>query len=312
VEIFAQPYLAVHGTELSSQGKAIPNQLVFSGKKEKFDLIGVLPLEDYLVGVLASEMPLNWPMETLKAQAVAARSYALVTMQERSKQDFHLESTILDQVFTHIGHGTDNSPLVAKAKVAVKETAGFILVTKNQRTLKAFYHSDCGGKTADAKVVWGYGISTGSAVDRSCPGNPKAHWSLKVPAPSLAAKLEAFLKRADLGSLQSLQLIRPSKEDRVEKVEVAFQNGERFLMGSQDFRSVVGFDQLRSTFFDFRKTSDEYEFIGQGFGHGVGLCQWGARSMGKQGKNYSEILTHYYPKAQLALRKQLGPEARIR
>ncbi len=317
LELVADPILALKSIDLRSGGKSLPSQIFLTAqKKNKFDVIGVLPLESYLVGVVASEMPLSWPVETLKAQAIAARSYALVTMKERANQSFHVESNILDQVFSHIGNSADENPLVAKAKLAVHSTEGIVLLDpKSAQVLKAFYHSDCGGKTASAKSVWGVGSAAGSTVDSACPSNPKAHWNLQVSEQDLMQKLKTHLKRADLGSLEFFSLLRPSLRDRVEKIQLVWSGGVRLLMSAQDFRSVLGFDQMKSTFFQMRKEGNEYQFSGQGFGHGVGLCQWGARQLGKEGRSFDQILSHYYPQSRIdrfALRSEPKLEDQIR
>jgi stage II sporulation protein D len=298
-EIIDTPYLAMKAISLRQNGKALPNQIFLSPQKSRqFDVIGILPLESYLVGVIASEMPLAWPVETLKAQAVAARSYALVTMNERAKSAFHVESTILDQVFSHIGDEDDNSPLVAKAKKAVQETEGIVLMNPQGKTLKAYYHSDCGGRTSNAKDVWGFGGSTGVAVDASCPTAGKHNWNLQVKATDLSVKLKTILKK-DFGLLENFSLIRSNPEDRVQKMELLWASGVKTKISAHEFRAALGFDQLRSTFFEAKKSNDRFEFTGRGFGHGVGLCQWGARALGKQGQGYQEILGHYYPQARL-------------
>ncbi len=296
------PYLAMKAISLRQGGKSLPNQVFLAPQKQKnFDVVGVLPLESYLVGVIASEMPLSWPLETLKAQTVAARSYALVTMHERSKATFHVESTILDQVFSHIGTEDDGDPLTAKAKIAVKETEGLVLMAPNGKTLKAFYHSDCGGKTSNAKDIWGYGVSTGVAVDSSCPSGSAHMWQLKMTDEMLSEKISKYLKK-DLGILIGMNLIRPSSEERIRKMELSFSGaggGEKIKINANDFRAAIGFDQLKSTFFEVQKSGDLFQFSGKGFGHGVGLCQWGAKALGKQGKSFEVILEHYYPKALL-------------
>lgn len=298
-EVIETPFLAMKGIALRQGGKLLPNQVFLAPqKRKKFDVIGILPLENYLVGVIASEMPLSWPLETLKAQAIAARSYALVTMRERAKSFYHVESTVLDQVFTHIGNEPNESALVSKAKVAVKETEGMVLLAPDGKTLKAFYHSDCGGKTSNAKDVWGYGVSAGIAVDASCPGVAKRNWNLELEDQGLSAKLKQYLKK-DMGLLVNFSLIRPGPDERVQKMELQWQSGEKTKMAAHEFRAAIGFDQLRSTFFEARKMGDRFLFTGKGFGHGVGLCQWGARALGKMGKDYKEILEHYYPKAEI-------------
>lgn len=298
-ELIHTPFLALKGISIRQGGKLLPSQVFLSPQgSKKFDVIGILPLESYLVGVITSEMPLSWPLETLKAQAVAARSYALVTMHERAKSYFHVESTILDQVFSHIGNGPDESPLVAKAKKAVEETEGLVLQSVKGKTLKAFYHSDCGGKTSSAKEIWGYGSSAGVAVDASCAVEGRHNWTLQISEEEISEKLQRYLKK-ELGLLQMFSLIRSAPQDRVQQMELQWQSGEKTKVTAHDFRAALGFDKLRSTFFDARKTKDGFQFTGKGFGHGVGLCQWGARALGRDGKGFEDILGHYYPQARL-------------
>jgi stage II sporulation protein D len=307
-------YLMMKNVSMRKGGHFYPSQVILSGSgklKDAFDVIGVLPLENYLVGVVASEMPLSWPIEALKAQAVAARSYTLVSMRERAGQIFHVESNILDQVFTHISQHQEQSGLTAKAKAAVSATEGLVLLDSKRQVLKAYYHSDCGGKTSNASSIWGYGVSTGSAVDSWCPSNPKAHWSFEINQKSLSEKLQKFA-RHPMESVIALVALRPSPEDRVEKMKIQWASGnggateERTIMAAQ-FREALGFDQMRSTFFDMQKQGSdkdsEYLFIGQGFGHGVGLCQWGAKAQAKAGRSYMDILKHYYPRAETQLLK---------
>jgi stage II sporulation protein D len=298
-EMIDTPFLALKGIALRQGGKLLPNQIFLTAQHQtKFDVIGILPLENYLVGVIASEMPLSWPLETLKAQAIVARSYALVTMRERAKSFYHVESSVLDQVFSHIGSENDNSPLVAKAKVAVKETAGQVLLTNKGDTLKAFYHSDCGGKTSNAKDIWGMGTSTGVAVDSFCQTQGRHDWKLELSTQALSEKLARHFKK-DFGLLQMFSLLRPKADERVEKMELQWESGEKMKITAHEFRAVLGYDQLRSTLFEAKKNGDLFQFTGKGYGHGVGMCQWGARAMGKLGKSYEEILGHYYPQAEL-------------
>jgi stage II sporulation protein D len=298
--VLTDRFLALKAIDLRHNGKLLPNQ-VFLGPRPslKFDVVGILPLEDYLVGVIASEMPLSWPLQTLKAQAIAARSYALATMRERSRQLFHVESTILDQVFKHIGRGPDKSPLIAKAKEAVRQTQGLVLKAAPQKVLKAFYHSDCGGKTTNARAVWGFGSREGSRIDSSCPSNPHAHWAFQISRSELSARLAHFLGDGDLGQLQSLEALRPGPRERAERIRLIWDSGEIRTVSANELRSAVGFEQLRSALFEIESQEGEFLFKGRGFGHGVGLCQWGARSLGTRGKSYREILAHYYPQARL-------------
>jgi stage II sporulation protein D len=122
---------------------------------------------------------------------------------------------------------------------------------------------------------------------------------LQVSEQSLTEIFSSYLKREGLGALRSIRLLRPSPRDRAEKIQLVWGSGEVATLAANDFRSVVGFEKLRSTFFEVQKRDEDFSFRGRGFGHGVGLCQWGARSLGQQGRTYQEILSHYYPQARI-------------
>ena len=102
-----------------------------------------------------------------------------------------------------------------------------------------------------------------------------------------------------LPAVAEVSVHRPSVRERVERVELSLFGGEKIRLWAHEFRMALGFDQLKSTMFFYSKEEDQFQFSGQGFGHGVGLCQWGSRALGKQGRNYLEILEHYYPRAQV-------------
>ncbi|WP_413581855.1 SpoIID/LytB domain-containing protein [Bdellovibrio sp. HCB288] len=291
--LFKEKYLMIQGENLRVGGQSLPSRVLLAkGPGDQVDVVGVLPLDEYIAGVLASEMPISWPLETLKAQAVAARSYALAVMAEREDKAYHLESSVLDQVFRHIA-GDESDPKLSKALQAVRETAGIKLYDGSQNILKAYYHADCGGHTTLAKNVWSGGVNSGVAVDNSCPTNPKANWSVSFSRAEIAEKLK-------LPSLTQITLDRVNGDTRIRGVRVAFNETESKYIPANEFRQALGFTELRSTLFDLKQHENEFVFSGRGFGHGVGLCQWGSRALGLKGKNFAQILKHYYPAARLA------------
>ncbi len=291
--LFSEKYLLIQGENLRSGDKTLPSRVLLSvNSEDKVDVVGVVPLDEYVVGVLASEMPLSWPLETLKAQAVAARSYALAVMEERKNQPFHLESSVLDQVFRHVLDSDEKDPLIKKAIQAVRETAGVKLYANKGQVLKAFFHSDCGGKTTTAKNVWNTNVNAGVAVDSSCPTNPRAHWKLTLSKDELSRRLR-------VADISGLDLIKVPSENRVKAVRVAFNGAPTKMVSANEFRQMLGFQELRSSLFEMKKVGESFLFQGQGYGHGVGLCQWGSRYLGQSGQSYRQILKHYYPLALL-------------
>lgn len=263
----AQEALIVQGEDLRLGATELPNQVLLrENASNQIDVIGLVPLEEYVLAVLVSEMPLSWPLETLKAQAVAIRSYTLAVIQERAQKDFHLESSVLDQVYKKIHQGI-NPALLQKAQAAVTATRGMTLQNLKRKTLKAFYHSDCGGKTVPASSVWRQETDSdmGVAVDDFCASNPRSQWRLRITKEKFQSLLQTFSGK----------------------------------LHSNEFRKRVGFMELKSTNFEAFEKEDHIEFIGRGFGHGAGLCQWGSKFLGQKGFTYQRILKHYYPLATL-------------
>lgn len=303
--IVSEKFVLITGQNLRAGSQELPAKILLapSGPRQ-MDLIALLPLEEYVTGVVASEMPLTWPLETLKAQAIASRSYALAVMQERQHKVYHLESSVLDQVFRKVFRGNETG-IARKAAEAVRETRGVTLWGSNNRVLKAFYHSDCGGHTASARDVWHSGINSGEATDAACPANPKAHWELSLDKEDLYSRLKKYLALGDKPlRILGLQFIPIPGEERIQDVRVAFNDGESRKIDANDFRAMVGFQEMRSTLFQVSESDKVLSFSGRGFGHGVGLCQWGSRYLGLQGKKYPEILKHYYPLARLKIAKE--------
>lgn len=203
----ADESLVLQGENLRQDSTDLPNKIMLkeSGGGQ-IDIIGVVPIDEYVFSVLASEMPLSWPMETLKAQAVAIRSYTEAIVNERKDKSFHMESSILDQVYKKI-NANQSPALFEKARQAVRETAGVFLLNRKNRVLKAFYHSDCGGRTVSATSVWARekDNDAGTAIDPGCPLNPLAQWSYRMPKERFANLVKDFL--GDIRSNEFRQLL---------------------------------------------------------------------------------------------------------
>lgn len=291
--LLKQKFLSIQGVSLRSGARVLPDKVLLTfDESKKIDVVGVLPLEDYLIGVLSSEMPLSWPLATLKAQAIAARSYAASVMKERKNEIYHLESSILDQVFRHVGATEQHLPRLQRAARAVRETQNLKLYGSEGKILKAFFHSDCGGRTVNAKSVWNSDVHAGVAIDASCPTNPQAQWKLSLSKQELSRRLK-------IPDFTSLEVQRSPQDSRVQSVTVKLSDATEKTWSGNEFRKFLGFQHLRSSLFEVKQDGELFKFQGQGFGHGVGLCQWGSRSLGMSGKSYRQILKHYYPLAVL-------------
>jgi len=251
--------------------------------------INLLPLEDYVMGVLAGEIPRDWPLEALKAQAIAARTFAVLNMQSASAkgQPYDLENTALFQMYQ--GSGLVNE----KIQKAVWETRGRIL-TYHSIPIQAFYHSNCGGKTSGAKEVWSQSIPYLRPVN--CPyGNNGAHfrWRAEIPIQELVRKLRAA--GCTLGDIVQLTPIELDESNRILKLSIMDADGGIRTLKGSTFRMAVGPDIIRSTLFSAEVLQNKVVFSGKGWGHGVGLCQEGACGMALKGFGAFDILRYYYP-----------------
>lgn len=251
-------------------------------------MINELPLEDYVMGVLAGEIPRDWPLEALKAQAIAARTFAVLKRTEaRAKgQIYDLENTAQFQMYQ--GSGLVNE----KIQQAVRETQGQI-ATYDSKPISAFFHSNCGGETCGSIDVWGQDKPYLKPIP--CPfGNNGTHfrWHAEVGTRDLVRQLrEVGIKIADIIRLQALER---DVSERIVKLSIMDSDGSIKTMKGSAFRMAVGPDVIRSTRFTAEVGQNKVIFNGKGWGHGVGLCQEGACGMALKGYNAFEILRYYY------------------
>jgi stage II sporulation protein D len=254
-------------------------------------VINELPLEQYLVGVINSEISSTWPMEVIKVQAVIARTYAVAKRLERSKALFHLESTVMDQAYD--GSGLEDS----RAARGVHETEGQILTYKGA-AIQAFYHANSGGKTEASQNVWGMSLPYLQGVDcqYGATGNSRS-WEQELPL----NRIENALKAAGhkVSGLSDIKAGSRNNRDRLTTVSLVSERGTLSIPATR-FRMAVGSTVIKSTNFTVRVESGSAFFSGAGYGHGVGLCQWGARQRALDGFSYTEILSYYYPGAKLS------------
>lgn len=298
--------LFVEGESLQINGKAVPQTLQLVAEENgDVDVVASLDLEKYLTGVLPSEMPATWPIEALKAQVIASRSYALALMLDRRNQNFDVESSILDQVFDLENHRQISKAQQIKINQVIRGTANHILVNGRGQVVKAFYHADCGGQTEAARQVWGDRIFEGGTTkDESCPLSPWGRWEYGASIDELTAKLAPLLGTIGDSKVVDVKVLDHAPSGRVGHLEVMFMNGLKAQVLAHDFRRMLGYSNLKSTNFSLRLQDDFLMVQGKGNGHGVGLCQFGTRKLAQQGQSFREILKHYYPTAQIKVLRQ--------
>ncbi len=244
-----------------------------------------LPLEAYVAGVVAGEMPADFPPEALKAQAVAARTFALVRKldAEDAGRKHHLGATVLSQVFS----GAEPPPA---ARAAADGTAGEVIVFgREQAPIEAYFHSSCGGRTESGAAALGRDLPYLASVECGrCDGAPRARWKVDVTGAELG-------KAAGLGrAATEVKVASRTAAGRADRVELA-AGARRAVLSGAELRQRVGYARLPSLWFDVREEKGVFRFEGRGSGHGAGLCQWGAAGMAREGATYREILGRYYP-----------------
>lgn len=295
--------LVVRGLLLRANGDPAPYEVeLYDSRASGADLVARMDLDRYLMGVLPAEMPLAWPVEALKAQAVAARSFAVRSALDRRERHFDIDSTITDQVYRYLDAGASRPEWRGKLERAVRETRGEVLLDGRKRVLRAFYSADCGCRTEDPRFVWGAAVdAVTSVIDPSCRERSPANWRIELSRTDVRQRLGSVLGTAP-GRLKALHIAGRTPSGRVAKVIASTDEagGARTVeIDSQSFRRIMGYDRIRSTDFSLAWTGDRLEIKGTGIGHGVGMCQSGAKTLADRGMGYREILKVYFPKAEL-------------
>jgi stage II sporulation protein D len=267
------------------KGDLLVNGMHFTGNIEVWRgdkglyIINELPLEDYVESVVAAEVGTNWEIEALKTQAVIARTYAAYRMGMSADTKFHITSSVLHQSYK-------GNNMQVQVAYAVKETAGEIL-TYNGKPIEAFYHSTSGGMTEDPEEVFGKSYPYLKPVETSCEQSPYWVWEKKIP-------LVEIEKALNVKGINLITIHSHTSTGRVRDLTIESAEGSKIIKAT-DLRKLLGWSRLPSTDFHLTATGDSITFEGKGYGHGVGLCQWGALQMAKDGKNYREILSYFYP-----------------
>lgn len=305
VQTIESDELWVRGQRLHLAGEPVPYQLQLRGRENGgVDIMARLDMESYLLGVLPAEMPAGWPLEALKAQAVAARSFVIRSMLEHRRHDYDVDSTIVDQVYKFLQEAQSRPAIKAKVERAVKETRGEVLIDSRRRVLKAYYSADCGCRTEDPRFVWGHADSFQSVQDPSCSVRQAKIWNLDFSRAEVLRHLTRALGLPSGTELKALHVGGRTPSGRVSSVVASFllkdqPRATSVIMSSKEFRHAFGFRRILSTEFSLQWMGDRMQIRGTGFGHGVGMCQTGAQALAGKGMKYREILQLYYPKAQL-------------
>lgn len=308
--------------------------ITFINNNNETSLINHVEIEDYLYGVVPKEMGHSFHMESLKAQAVAARSFALATKTKHQSEGFNLCDTTHCQVYGGVAGEHPNTDS------AVDETKGLYMYY-NGKIAETMYHSNNGGYMESSKNAWGGQLDYLEVRDDPFSKDTKAStWEFKITSKELSEKVKAA--GIDIGDILDMEILEISSGNRVKKIKLVGTSGEEVITGGR-IGPILG-PEIRTTWFDImkegsytgsstnnayvydpetsqtikidldnvtilngneemiklkNKTSDKsgvegFTLNGKGYGHGVGMSQFGALAMAKQGYSFEEILKHYY------------------
>ncbi|MDD2773876.1 MAG: SpoIID/LytB domain-containing protein [Elusimicrobiales bacterium] len=299
-------------------------EIAFNASSGTLTVINIVNLEEYAAGVLAAEMPVSYPAEALKAQAVLARTYALHSVGAHEGRGYD----ICDEQHCQVYAGVKVESPAALAAVAA--TKGEVLASGG-KPISAFFFSNCGGFTQDGTMSgWGpfaylqsvsdylempsppatpYGFAQmfqypaeaycGSALP---PSDPQFRWTRYVSEPDLRLRVT---KIKDIGRIKAVVPVKRSLSGHTGRLLVRGETGEIYVDNDYPIRKLLGMSSLRSSAFVVETAYGEdnlpeaFLFYGGGWGHGVGFCQTGAKGHAESGDTYREMLSHYYPGAVL-------------
>lgn len=259
-------------------------------------------LEDYVIGVVAAEMPAEFSLEALKAQAVAARTFGLAHMEDyggrsyKSNTGANVCDTVQCQVFMNKEERLSSWPKSkrdeywSKITDAVKQTSGEILTIDGELVMEPYYFAISSGKTEDGMDAFSQDIPYLKSV--SSPGEevaPKFKSTVKLSYKEFINKIDSQYSSSGLTLAtvkNQVTIVNRTEGGAVKTIKVG-----KVTMSGSKFRSIMG---LNSANFSIKFNVNTVEINCVGYGHGVGMSQWGANAMGKQGKGYQDILKHYY------------------
>ena len=292
-------------------------ELIADSNSQSIMAINNVSIETYLAGVVSAEMPSYWEDEALKAQAVAARTYCLYIKNKFGKNRlWDVKTTQANQVYRGVWAET------VRTVNAVNSTFGMVLCYQSQdkqesgdcQDFPAYYSSICGGHTENTKNVFGDSAVAMEGV--ACPycgqiTRPSLFYWPMAKFDKKTASDRILDRYPHLKDLEKVEKITPAAESvyddgfkRIVRVMLTGSNGKTAYLRAEDMRLAIDptGSKIQSTSCTIISMEKEFLFVaGKGFGHGAGLCQYGAREMARQGKNAQQILSFYYPNSRIKI-----------
>lgn len=281
-------------SRITINGRKFRDTLLIICKDSKLSVINELGLEDYIYGILPREVNPAWPLESLKAHAVVSRSYALACIGKHGKDGFDLCTTVHCQVYGGVECEDDRS------NKAVEETRGEVVVY-NDKLASVFFHACCAGRTEDPRDVWNYESEAPKYLMghscRFCKESPHMNWKNEINAEYIRKKL--LSAGYNFGEISKIKRTSKTGSGRAKNLKIIGSKDSITLTAAR-FRLIVAPDKIKSTFiYDIKKKGSKFIFSGSGWGHGVGMCQWGSKKMGEKGYDYKQILKYYFTKTKV-------------
>ncbi|MGB2985144.1 MAG: SpoIID/LytB domain-containing protein [Phycisphaerae bacterium] len=299
--------VSVYGNGDWSPGSPYPGTLrLIAGEDGRLDLVNFVDVERYVACVVANEVWPTFDTEAYRAQAIAARTFVLYQMRRRSKAAFDVVATQASQVY----RGIRADEVGRRATDAAEYTRGIVLTWHDggkDRLFCAYYSAACGGMSQSAAIFGQEDdikpLAGGVRCDycKIAPGETYRWGPIRLSKKEVRSRLvSAYPKLASLGRIRNIEAIERTPSGRPVRLRITGASGESHDMLAERFRLAMGGNVIRSTDCKIRVTDRQVIFEdGRGFGHGLGLCQWGMQGQALQGKQAGEILRYYYPGSKL-------------
>lgn len=288
IQVVAQ----IDGT-IGVNGKAYRGKMAFVPTGEKtFAIVNYVNLEHYVASVVSGEMYSDWPEAALRAQSVAARTYALWRLDQKGKKaEWDLTAGKESQMYPGL------SGEIAATRKAAQDTFGVVL-TYEGKIFAAYYHSACGDYTASVQDVFGEEEipPLAGVTCRNCQESPFYRWTVNVSQEEMIERLKSAGFAVE--QISDVKVVELDQSGRAKSVEID-TGKKKFYVKPGELRKIFGTDRIRSTAFSIALEGGVFVIKGAGWGHGVGMCQWGAYGLAKLGFDAEGILRIFYPESEI-------------
>ncbi len=257
-----------------------------------------LPLEDYILGVVAAEGSTESEPAAAQALAIASRTYAIKNLDRHSSEGYDFCSTTHCQRYR-----STNDDVASHLVEAVKSTSGETLRDLHNQLAEVYFSASCGGATANVGTLWGSSAPPHlrGVADEYCATGKSAHWKDVISTTQLEKALQTDQRTSVAGSVSDVSVYRRDETGRAELITI--KGDRQITISGWEFKIIVGralgWNLLKSSRFEITRSGSNFVFRGSGFGHGLGLCQEGAHVMAARGATYRQILAKYFPGSRL-------------